>query len=518
MSLIKGFWAIDMRVRHWYYWAICATTCSFVSGCSVPLVPLSSTEIDQAASWNLATVVSAQEPIQGPIDLYEAMARALKYNLDYQVEAVQTSLRVAELDLSHYSMLPNAVANSGYAARDNFSASSSFNLVSGQENFGASTSQEKKIATSDIQFSWNILDFGLSYIRARQAADQVLIGRELQRKVKQRIIEDVRTAFWRAYSAQRLISKLRALEIRSTKALQTARSISQSHESSAIASLTYERELVEIRRSIKELERDLIVANSQIAALMNLPPNVSFTLSVATKPADGWSTQIELDNAIEFAVRHRPELRENLYQQRINVSETHAALLELLPGLEVYAGANQDNNRFLLNNDWVNWGAKAGWNLLKVFSLPSKLNVIDTQTDLLQARAKALTMAIMTQVYVSRLRYNHFSEELVMASDFRSVQNRLVEQIRVEAAADRVTEQTLIREEMNALIGEAKYDIANASLQSALANIFASMGIEGQYGEFDDRAGISEIAASLRNGALEHGQFPVFGQMANVDQ
>ena len=491
--------------------------CSIVSGCSVPLMPLTASEIDLAASVNLSTVVSAQEPVHGAIDLYEAMARALKYNLDYQVEAVQTSLRVAELDLSHYSMLPNVVANSGYAARDRFSASSSFNLVTGQENFGASTSQEKEVTTADIQFSWNILDFGLSYVRARQSADKVLIGLELQRKVKQRIIEDVRTSFWRALSAQRLISKLKALEIRSAKALQTARSISQSRQSSAIASLTYERELVEIRRTTKELERDLIVANSQLAALMNLPPNLSFTLIAPQKHTDGWSTKVELDDAIEFAVRNRPELRENLYEQRINIHETRAALLELLPGLDLYAGGNQDNNRFLLNNNWVSWGAKASWNLLRVFSLPSKINVIDTQTDLLQARGKALTMAIMTQVYVSQLRYQHFSEELTMASDFRSVQNRLVAQIRAEAAADRVTEQTLIREEMNALVGEAKYDIANASVQSAKANIYASMGIEEQYGEFDQAASISEIAASLRIGGLEQGPLPHFGQMANVE-
>jgi outer membrane protein TolC len=506
-----------MRARFKYNTAICAIACSLASGCSVPLMPLTNGEIDNAAAFNISTVVAAQEPVQGPIDLYEAMARALKYNLDYQVEAVQTSLRVAELDLSHYSLLPNAVANSGYAARNNYSASSSFNLLSGQENFGASTSQEKQIGTSDIQFSWNILDFGLSYVRARQAADKVLIGQELQRKVKQRIIEDVRTAFWRAVSAQRLISKLKALEVRSAKALTTARSISQSRQSSPIASLTYERELVEIRRTTKELERDLIVANSQLAALMNLPPNTNLKLTVPAKRENGWAVKVELDNAIEFAVRNRPELRENLYQQRINVHETHAALLELLPGLELYAGASQDNNRFLLNNDWVSWGAKAGWNLLKVFSLPSKLNVIDTQTDLLQARGKALTMAIMTQVYVSLLRYQHFSDELVMASDFRSVQNRLVEQIRVEAAADRVTEQTLIREEMNALVGEAKYDIANASLQSAMANIYASMGVEGQYGEFDQATSISQIAAALRSGGLEQDQFPFIKQMANVE-
>lgn len=487
-----------------------------VLGCAVPLQPFTSEEIETAALANLSTVTADQEPVRGPIDLYEAMARALKYNLDYQVEAVQTSLRVAELDLSHYGLLPNAVANAGYAARDEFNASSSLNLVTNEENFGASTSQEKRVKTADIEFSWNVLDFGLSYVRARQAADKVLIGQELQRKVMQRIVEDVRTAFWRAVSAQRLVGKLRTLEMSSQNALDNARAVSASRQSSPITSLTYERELVEIRRTIKDLQRELVVAQAQLAALMNLPPNTPFTLAVNSRQVSGRPAALSLEWAIDVAIRNRPELRENLYQQRINVHESHAALLELLPGLQGYVGSNFDSNDFLLHNDWVSWGAKASWNLLKVFSYPAKSNVIDMQQDLLATRARALTMAIMTQVHVSRIRYKHYQDELRVAGEYRSVQNRLVAQIRDEAAAERVSQQTLIREELNSLIGEAKYDIAYASMQSAIANMYASMGIDGDYMYVDRANGVAAIASELRHGRLEQGKFDFVDRTASI--
>jgi outer membrane protein TolC len=492
---------------------LCAAVCV---GCSVPLRPLTSEEIDVAAKVNLSTVTADQEPVHGPIDLYEAMARALKYNLDYHVEAVQTALRVAELDLSHFNMLPNAVSSTGYAARNNYDASSSLNLVTGVPNFGASTSTEKDIRTADIEFSWNILDFGLSYVRARQAADKVLIGEELQRKVTQRIIEDVRTAYWRAVSAQRLVNKLRTLEVSSQTALDNARAVSSSRQASPISALTYERELVEIRRTIKDLQRELVVAQSQLAALMNLPPGTPFTLAVSRRSLEGRPAALRLDWAINVAIRNRPELRENMYQQRINVHESHAALLELLPGLQPYSGLDFDSNDFLLNNDWVSWGAKASWNLLKVFSYPAKSNVIETQQDLLAARARALTMAIMTQVHVSRIRYRHFVEELKVASEYRSVQNRLVAQIRQEAAAERVSQQTVIREELNALIGEAKYDIAYAGMQSAIANMYASMGIDGDYAYIDRSASVATVAAQLRNGRIEQGNFDFLEHTAGI--
>ena len=59
-----------------------------------------------------------QEPIFDSVDLYEAMARALKYNLDAQVEVMEAALRLRDLNLANYAMLPNLVASSGYAGRN----------------------------------------------------------------------------------------------------------------------------------------------------------------------------------------------------------------------------------------------------------------------------------------------------------------------------------------------------------------------------------------------------------------
>ena len=41
-----------------------------------------------------------------------------------------------------------------------------------------SVSQDKKRNTYDVAFTWNVLDFGLSYVRAQQQADRFLINKE----------------------------------------------------------------------------------------------------------------------------------------------------------------------------------------------------------------------------------------------------------------------------------------------------------------------------------------------------
>ena len=108
---------------------IALLTTLLLGGCAISPVALTEDEVTAGAQDKLARVTSEQEPITGSIDIYQAMARALKYNLDHKVEIFESSLRISELDLAHFNLLPNVVANAGYAGRDNPLASSSFNLV-----------------------------------------------------------------------------------------------------------------------------------------------------------------------------------------------------------------------------------------------------------------------------------------------------------------------------------------------------------------------------------------------------
>jgi outer membrane protein TolC len=475
------------------------------AGCAVKPKPLTTESITSRVEDVLARVTADQEPVGDAIDLYEAMARALKYNLDHRVELMEAALRAQELELAHYSLLPNVVASSGYAARDSFNASNSVNILTGAESLSTSTSQEKKIKTADVAFAWNVLDFGLSYVRARQAADKFLIAEELKRKVVHRIIEDVRTAYWRAVSADRLIKKLRTLETRVAKAQKDTKAISAERQTSPITAVTYERELVEIKRSIQELERDLTIARTQLSSLINLRPGAAFTLVHPGKTTSSLVVKLEAKHLVETALRNRAEMREVWYRQRINDQELDAAFLELLPGLQIYAGTNFDSNEYLYNNNWLNWGAKAGWNLMRLIQYPAKEKVIEAQDALLDQRGLAVAMAIMTQVHVSRVRFYHYRKELDTASEYLDVQSRLINLMRTEAGADRISEQTLIREEMNTLVAEVKRDIAYANLQNAFANVYASTGLDPYASELDTDLSVNDLAAALRHLWFERG-------------
>jgi len=333
-----------------------------------------------------------------------------------------------------------------------------------------------------------------------------------------RVVEDVRTAYWRAVSADRLLTRLRTLEARVRKVQADTREISSERHTSPITAVTYERELVEIKRAIQELERDLVVARTQLSSLMNLKPGTKFEL-VHPQPATGsLALKMPVRDLLHVAMENRAELREVWYRQRINDHELDAAMLELLPGLQLYAGTNFDSNDFLYNNEWINWGAKAGWNLMRVVQYPAKREVVEGQAQLLDERALAVTMAVMTQVHVSRVRFLHLEKELSTAVEYLDVQRRLVDMMRQEAAADRISEQTLIREEMNALVAEVKRDIAFASLQNAFANVYASTGLDPHGADVDPALDIQSLAAQLRQVWFERGDYGAAPRRARVSE
>ena len=476
-----------------------------LAGCGLQPEPLTPLQIASYAADKKARFVQNQEPIVHAISLDEAIARGLRYNLDYRVEAFQTALRVRDLDVADFHLLPNVVADSNFLGRNNNLAATSQSVTTGQTTLEPSISTPRNDLISDLTISYNTLDFGLSYIRARQAADEVLIAAETKRKVTNRIVQDVRTAYWRAYSSQRLSQRLHELEGRVRRAIADSRTLAAGADSSPLAALTYERELIDIKRQAQAIEGDMSVAKAQLAALMNVPPNVGFTLSGRNGAPRSPVFREDFQALVDIALTNRPELRETQYRSRINAKEATAALLQMLPSAQGYFGGNNDTSKYLFHASWLAYGAHASWNLLNVFKYPALINQVDAQEALLDAKALALTMAIITQVEVSRVRLLEAEQELGIAREVLDVQGRLLHQIKAQAATEKASEQTLIREEMNTLVAESRKDIAYAAYENAYGLVFEAIGLDPFDRHIAETTSVGEIAAVVKENWVDGG-------------
>ncbi|WP_371396899.1 TolC family protein [Fretibacter rubidus] len=479
--------------------ALVSTTVALalVSCASSGSTEMSADELASHASEMKETVGASQEAVTASINLYEAMARALKYNLDHRVSMMSLDLARRDYELSGYDMLPKVVASGGYYGRNNDAGARSLSLLSGRESLEPSTSQEREYLAGDLTASWNVLDFGLSKIRAEQLGDEVQIAEERRRKAVIEMMEDVHRAYWRAVSAERLGQRLGTLESDVRTAFDSSRALYESRRTAPMPALSYQRELNDIQGQAQRMQRELGLARMELAALMGLRPDQEFTLVMPSHTQRPRALAMDLDTMIDSALSLRPEVREAAYMARISEKDIKKATLEGLPSLEGFAGINASTNDFLFNQDWVSYGAKASWNLLKVFETPARKRKAGAKLALEKQRALATSMAVMTQVSVARARYAALMDEYSTANTGAMVQNDILGQVETLAAASKSSTQTLVRERMNAILSEARRDAVHAEMREAAANIYTSMGYDPYGSDITGREDVATLTASL---------------------
>jgi len=475
--------------------AALALLASFVlAGCAMTPKPATEAEVAKRVVDDRAKMFVDQEPVGAPLGYADVAARALKYNLDFRLKAMESALSQGLLDVARWDMFPRVLVNAGYVTRSPADGSRTQTIETGFESFFHQTSSERNRTIASAEFSWNILDFGVSYYRARQQADQVLIAEERKRKVVQNILVDARNAYWRALGAQRLSGRIDGLLERSQKALDRARQIEQQGLMSQPQVLAYQRALLDTIVLLQYRRQELELSKQELASLMNLPPGTVFTLvDASTSPLP--AAPANLGQLEEIALNRRPELREEDYRSRITANDVRRAIVSALPGLGIDLSGRYDSNRFLLDNSWVDGGLRLSMNLFKLASIPTLMQANEAQKQVDEARRMAQAMAIMTQVRVATLRYGLSISEYQQVSQSAAVDERLLGYARSAASARVESELEVIRNEARALLSEYQRHIAYANAQAAWGRIYNSLGYDVEPPPMTSSVG--EVAAAI---------------------
>ena len=466
-----------------------------ISGCAVTSQPIDRSASEQRAQQDLATMFKDQEPLSAPLTLHEAMARAVKYNLEARLKVMEEAMAQRQVDLATFDMLPRMALSAGYAGRNNVSASSSQSIETGTQSLEPSTSQDRDRGVADLTMVWNVLDFGVSYVSANQQGDQRLIVQERRRKVVHTIIQDVRSAYWRAVAADRLLTQIDSLMARVAQARDNSQRLSEQRIGDPIQALSYQRALIEASRQLEEQRRALSLAKTELATLINLPLGTQVELA----PDAGYQMpelKVELSTLEQEALASRPELREQDYQARISAAETRKAMLRLLPGLEFSAGGHYDSNSFLVNQSWADYGVKVTWNLFNVLSAPAAIDVAKAGQEVADARRQAMSMAILAQLHVANANFREAQRQFQTSQQLAGLDGQIVEQLRNRYQAQGIGELELIQGELNTLQADLRRDLAYAELRNSYGQLFASVGLD-PLPESVASDSVADIAAAL---------------------
>lgn len=379
--------------------------------------------------------------IERPIDMYMAMALALKYNYTGKMVAYEESLIKA--GNSSYPQLQEILNNAGYVNTNNSSQLS-----------------------PDLKVAWNILDMSTVYFQTSDPSFKANVAIEQSRKVTHNILQEARLLYWKALTAQRLLpvidqmSEYLTLEVDEMNA-QT-KDLAQKGEATSREDLIKKRKYMESIKNLATLKRDLETAQSRLASLMGFHPSTEFKL-VGAQYGNFELPEIRANlSQLEWlALSNRPELR-------VHDIISTAADKELV--IQKFRDENQNKyiNDSQYYKQWSKQACEVGMNAIQEVK-----NADATALETL--RRQRMTSLILNQVYVSWAQYMASVEDYQINMEIANTSENIAEDFTFTEGEKNEKSQL---EAARAIEDEVKAFLSYVDVQEALGNLYATIGLD----------------------------------------
>lgn len=500
---------------------VAAATVLALAGCAVTGPdPLTTDELAATAAKDRAQMFAGQEPVQAPITMDEAVARAIKYNLQERLAMMEKAIAENLVEVKSWDMLPKLTASAGYRSRSNDSASSSENVYTHTQSLVPSISSERDGTTAQLQATWNILDFGLSYYEAKALGNKALAAEERRRRVVADIARQTRAAWISAVSAEKLRNEVAAAMREADVALANSRESGNRRLVDPMEALKYQRDLLTMMRQLEMLNTELAKAKTQLATLMNLAPGTPFQLAIPTAPLALPQMSYKISDLETLAMVRRPEIREESYLARNAVLETRMSFLKLFPNVSLFGGLNYDSNKYLVNHQWADVGTQVSWNLFSLLSLPSIIKQSNLREDMAPLRRQALRMTVLSQVHIAWEQRYYSQRNYERANELAGVQDAIDVQVNNAARSRAQTELEVVKSRVETLLARRARDLSYAEMVNAQDALFQAAGLDTLPNAVADQS-VEGLAAAIgtQYQAVNAGTLlasatgvPVFGQ------
>lgn len=446
------------------------------AGCSSLITP-KPLPVATPGTWQAELKEQNIEPLQGPLSLDEAIARALKYNLDRRAKQMELEIASGQLETSLQEMLPKASLQISRATRNVPRQTLSSDRLS-----PSGLNSDSNHNVSELEASWGLLDFGLGYYSAKQALDRVQIANERRRKLVHTLIQDVRSAYWRAACAQAMRESVRQTIVDAENALEDSRRIESELVKAPTEALTYQKSLLENLRMLELIEQELAPAFVELATLINAPRHQSIALAPQW-PAMAATLDTPVESLEAIALKNNADLREAMHQTRIARDETRKVLLRMFPTLSFNMGVKYDTDSYLVHQAWNEAGLQLSLNLMNLFTGTAQMKLAEAGVGLSDQRRLVTQMAVVTQVHLGRLNWLNAQKQYQRAERIWSVDSRLATLAGAREKALMRGRLETVNAQAGALLSQFRRYQAVAQVQVAESRLRAVLGLE-----FDDIA------------------------------
>ena len=413
------------------------------------------------------------------LSLSDALKRGVVENLDARVAAMEVLVQQGNVTVNQLEALPSMKSSRGYVGRSNDGASSSRSVISGLESLEPSQSTETDRLVSEFTASWNLLDAALALHEAQSTKDEVKISGERYTKVIQNIERDVYSAYWRALAHQKTRALTKSLLIDSESQKRKLMQAADERLLSAAAVSEKISRLSEQQRILRDFYNRLSLADSELKGLLSLSQNANLQLLPPSKSEEKAYKSL-LSGTVQSlewqALKNRPEMREDILNKNIAVRNIRQEAIRTLPGADLFFSYNSDTNKYLQDNQWMNFSASIVQNVLNVFTAPARIQAAKNQEKLADAKRQALSSAILAQVHIARNRLEASElayQDTQMAS---RITKRRADAAQMEKGTGFASGYDALSTRMAGQIEGLREKIAFADLQDSYAALVNTLG------------------------------------------
>jgi len=427
-------------------------------------------QVDKAFLYNNITLPNR------PLNIDDIVAIGLKRNLALLVKRQECAIQKEIATSEKLTMLPDLIMNGEWSERDNSPGSSSESLEPGVPPAPPSVSSKRQTGTADITFTWNLLDFGLSFFRSRQAANNTIIQQLEYKRLQQNLVLDLVKQYWNAIAASQGIRGSKELIEKAELQKEKLNSKIQRRIISKVRGLKMSDQLVQMQIDLQIYQKQYDFAISDLKQLMGLPPSISFELednSSLKKSVDIWQLAVLED----MSLRNRPELFSYDIQEKIDLDEVRAVILEMIPGISLFGSFNYNDNPFLLKNNWLLAGTRASYSLLDFPHNYSREKTAREKQILTKKNRLVLAMGALSQVNLAYWIFHDDQSYYNLTQEKAHIKEELWKVALRQKNNGRLDEADLIYIETNALNARIENIQAYGDMQISLEKINNAIGI-----------------------------------------
>lgn len=378
--------------------------------------------------------------ITKPIDMYMAMALALKYNYTRRLASYQENLLKSNISPSS---LPTLAENLGYENATNSSA-----------------------IPADLKTSWNLLDLSSLYYQ-NGLGNEEIAAEERSRKVVNNIMLEARALYWKALAAQKLIPVIDDMNeylVRIVDEINArTKEAAKSGKAPSTNLLLKKRKYLENIKELAGLRRNLDTAQAEFASLLGMYPSTEIKLAGSEYGNFAIpSMRAKMQQLEWLALTNRPELR--TFDGATSKEELELVIQEFDDvDSEDY---QQDPNYY--NRKWTQNSNDLSMNLFEDIRYQGN----STYNSLARQR---ISHIILNQVYLAWALYQSAVEDYYLNMGVASASEDIAEDITTKEGSNKTISHL---ESARAIIDEANAFLSYIDVQEAIGRLYASVGLD----------------------------------------